>query len=353
MSVKKLALFYGDTHLRDTSSYPPFNRKQSNGLSGELNNIITGFEFIRDLILQHEPTLVVNLGDIYHMDDYISVLTIHAASIGLAMVKEACDKVGAKHIIVAGNHDTYIESVGDSEIRITAIRSLCGYGQVLDCNQTYSHNGMDIFIMPHTDSIDKAYEGIMIGSSHDLIITHLDFMGAVYENHQQAPTSLDPNTAVPVISGHIHLKQTVGKVHYPGSVIQRTFSRTSLEDVGGALLWDLHKNRPATPVIANTYSRHYVKITDIGQIASLDPERCILKIMLDMPKQEVEHLLKDYDYIYLQTKHKQEDTKVIYIRSEVDKPEVLLRTFIAENRPEALTVFDDNIGGNSNEQKTA
>ena len=130
-------------------------------------------------------------------------------------------------------------------------------------------------------------------------------------------------------------------MYYPGSLIQRTFSKSSLDSVGGVLTFDTSKKKSPVIRYPNNLSKHFIKINDIGQLSNLDPEKCILKVVIDTPLPEIAEVLKDFTYMYVPHTYQHEsDIKTTYIRHEIEKPETLLRSFIAEDNPEALEIYD-------------
>jgi DNA repair exonuclease SbcCD nuclease subunit len=328
-------LFYTDIHFRETSSYFPFNRIQENGLTGELNNILLGFDFLANQIKKYEPDLVINLGDSFQIDNYLSIRTIYSASLGMSIISSICKKLNIDHLILMGNHDLYVTL--DNNIKITSICSLEAYGTIITNNTLYGINNFNLYLMPFTDNLEEGYQGILEGSQYNLIAAHMDFVGAVHDNNHPVEIGLDSHVSVPVICGHIHLKQQVGNITYPGSLIQGRFTRDNLEDAGGILIYDTDTKESEN--IQNNLSKHFVKVTDFSKLEYLDPERCILKVYSEYPEEEVKHLLKDYQYMYVTTKDKEQSSKSP-IRNELDRPEKMLRDYIAEDKPEYVEIYD-------------
>lgn len=332
-------LFYCDPHFRETSSYPLFNRVQENGLTGELNNLLLGFDFVREQIIKYEPDLVINLGDTYHKDNLISIRTLHGASLGLKKVSSICKDLEIDHLILMGNHDIY--ALLEDGTTITSLCSLEAHGMLITEQVSYSlGKNFRIFLMPYVDSIEEAYQGILEGSNRDLIAAHMDFIGSVHDNGHLVEVGLDPHVATPVICGHIHLRQTIGNVVYPGSLVQNRFTRDNLEDAGGVMLYDVDTGE--NEIIQNYMSRHFIKIKDFNTLDNLDPERCIVKIFSEVPEEEVKDLLEGFQYMYVRSKT-QEESNRNFIRNEIDRPEKLLRSFIADDKPEYVDIYDEVI----------
>lgn len=331
-------LFFADPHFRETSSYPPFNRIQSNGLSGALNNTLLGMTFLKLQIEIHEPDLVVLLGDTYHKDNVITVPTLHAAQIGFEDISYVCRKMGIDFLILMGNHDLY--EVLQDGTKVTSICTLGGHGILITENMSYDlEDNFRIFLMPYCDDLEENYQSLLEGSKYDLIAAHTDFLGAVHDNGHKVEVGLDSHTRVPVICGHIHIPQVVGNVIYPGSLLLDRFSRESYEDVSGVMIFDTETMEKET--IRNTLSKHFIKVTDLSKLDDLDPERCILKIYSEAPEGDVKDLLEGFQYMFIHIKDKNKGSRDAYIRQGIDKPENLLRAFIEEDRPEHLWIYDE------------
>lgn len=334
-------LFYSDVHFRDTSSYPPFSRIQENGLTGELNNILLGFNFIENQIIENDPDLVINLGDTYHKDNYISIRTLYSSSIGFKKISNICNKKNIDHLIIAGNHDIY--STLSSGLKLTSISSLEAYGTVITNNEEYVLNEYKIFIMPYITNLEEAYQGLVSSSSCDLLATHMDFLGAVNDNNHPVENGLDSHTNVLTISGHIHLPQEVGNVVYIGSLVQNRFTRDSLEDAGGVLVLDTDTG--SKRLIQNNLSRHFLRIKDLKNLDNVDPSRCILKVYSNIPEEDNKKLLQGFEYIYILNINKEEKYATDFcVKYEIDKPEKILRDYISTDKPEYLNLFDNLVG---------
>lgn len=333
-------LFYGDTHLRETSSFPQFNRVQQNFLTGELNNILLSFDFVKDMIIEHEPDLVIHLGDSYHKDNYISLRTLYAADLGFQKISEVCKKLGIDHLIIAGNHDIYASM--DTGSKLTSICTLRAHGVPIIENSSYELGDFQILLLPYTDSLEEAYQGIVSGSGYNLIAAHLEFQGAVHDNNHLVEHGLDPNVGIPIVCGHIHLPQIIGDVSMPGSLIQGRFVRDDLENVGGVLLYTTTSN--TKKLLRNNRSKHYVRVRDLNMLKNLDPEHCVLKIYSEIPEEDVKEQLEGFEYVYITVRNKdiEEEGDHPYFQ-DFEKPEQLLRNYISDTRPEFLDLYDEVI----------
>lgn len=198
-------LFLGDPHLKIT------NFEQSKAF-------LKWSEEMTDL---YKPDIVCNLGDTF---DTHAVLRSE-------LLKEFGDHVsritskGFKYWYVLGNHDTFTPK--DSKYHAL---------------QTFSIPGLTIF--------DKTteLEGITIVpyvAKHEdfplqtqpICITHNTFIGADYGfKREDCGVNADKVSADIIISGHIHRRQTFGKVNYPGTPF--ACSSNDVDQTKGVLLFN-------------------------------------------------------------------------------------------------------------------
>lgn len=317
-----------------------------------MNNIVKGFQFVANEINELEPDLVFCLGDIYHNQETIAARALEAAHRCLSLVKSACDKLGIPHYAIPGQHDTYAEPSSSSE-GIFSIRPLSGYFTKIfyqTCDKLKiphyaipgQHDTYMVGIIPFvSDPGDFYYSLVDLSQSSDLIVTHHDFAGARYENGHlsEAPTS--PDNSVPIVSGDIHLPQSVGNVTFVGSLIQHKFQQNRLNP-NGVLLYDMEKK--TLQRYFNNLSRHYVVVRDLERIKDFDPSQVVLKVFSDLPREEVEPLLAGYEYEYFPEAKKSNEVKTVYTEFSEENPEAVLRGYIEKDNPDALEMYDQVMG---------
>ena len=334
-------LFYGDTHIREYGSFPPYNKIDTNGLTFELNNMLKGFHFVADCIDKYEPDLVINLGDLYHVDNAIGIRAIYASAIGLGILRDRCRKHNIAHFLIPGNHDIYTES---PEV-ITSVHTLTGFFNFITVDPfQYDLNGFSIYMYPYSDNISVCYSNLTYGSSADLICTHHGFMGAVNENGHVETTGLDPNTTKPVISGHIHLRQHLGDVMFPGALIQNKFNIDTSTKFGGVMVYDTDSGKYEFAI--NTYSKQYLRVRDLSIVSKLDPNRVVIKAITNLPKDELDEILAGFEYVHILDRSNEDDVKTVIRNISFDSPESMLKGFIAEDNPDAIEVYDLIFGEN-------
>jgi DNA repair exonuclease SbcCD nuclease subunit len=334
-------MFFSDTHLKDFGSFPPFNKVEENGFTRELNNILIGFEWVAKQIIEYKPSLVMLLGDLYHTPEGLSTTVITASDRALTGIKNACAEVGAVFVITKGNHDVQNEPLG-----INSICTLGGYGTILLENTVYKlkddNKITKIGVVQFNSDEDLITKDLRIMEKKcDLMVTHLDFKSAEYENGFKSESEIDANFSIPVVSGDLHATQRVGSVYYPGSLVQNRFTRNDTEKVGGVLMWDSATNEFLH--LPNTASYHYVKIDDIIDLQKIDPKfNVILQIKCEVDDLSI---FEGYDFIYIPV-HKKNETGMdenTPTRLNFGTPFSMLRKYTSNNRPEAVEFLDSVI----------
>lgn len=341
-----MILFYSDQHLRDFGSFPPFNTDGPHGMTKELWNIVKGFFWVADRIEELKPEMVINSGDIFHSNEYISVRTLHGASIAFERILQACAKVKCSHIILPGNHDIY--SQGSAFDMVTSASILRGYGAVKSKPTVLKlKSGFRVGLVPYTHDYNEAVLSLAdMSAKSDLMVTHLDFEGASYESGTESLSKLTPHFDVPVVSGHLHKTQKIGSVSYVGSLVQHRFGQYDLKNVGGVLLFDPEKPEDdQIKTIPNTASQHYLRI-DLERILEnhgkipWPKEAVALQVFSDMALEDARQHLEGYDYVFLAKKIARDPDELAPVRFNIEQPQKILRDRISDDNPDALKDFD-------------
>jgi len=343
--LSDLVLCYSDTHLRSIGSFPPYNQISRNGLTKELRNIIAGFKFVAHHILEFKPRVVIHCGDIYHNTDYISSMTLHGASIALGAIKQACDEVGCRHIMIPGNHDILAQ---DSDYIVTSIANLRGYGDILLQKDLLDIDGFRIGFVPYNRVGELVHADLLdYQNKSDLMITHLDFAGAKYDSGKESLSEISPNFDVPVIAGDLHVPQDTGSVCFVGSLLQHKFHRYDLKKVGGILLWDM--NEKMARRIPNTVSKHYVKMNfdedPAGSIPSFNPDSVLLQVFSERAREDIESNFEGFDWFYIKKFKDADDSESTPVDMQLESPKLSLKEYIKNDNPEALDQFERVMNG--------
>jgi hypothetical protein len=286
------------------------------------------------MIAELQPDMVVNLGDIINNQETVSVKTLHGIHLGLKMINKACGKT--PHYCIPGQHDCLSETQG-----IYSISPLVGYFTDIftEVMHVIMKDGRTVAFIPYMSDPEKMYKTLVsLPSEIKLVFCHHDFAGAKYENGHESESATSSDFPFTIIAGDIHLPQSVGSVIYAGSLVQNKFQQYKLND-NGVLLYDTETrlyNR-----FQNTMSKHYVVVNDLESLGNLDPDKAILKVVSDIPKEEIEKILSKYEYVYFPHKTKEEgDGERSYSELNVENPVEALRNFISQDKPEALETFN-------------
>jgi DNA repair exonuclease SbcCD nuclease subunit len=332
-------LFYTDIHFRENGSFIPWNKPVENGLSLELNNTISGCSFVAKMVETLQPDLVLNLGDIFHQMESISVPTLYGAHLGLSLISKVCKKFEIKHFLVAGNHDVYSEVSG-----ITSIAVLSGYfDEIISTNEVLNN---DVGVVPFHSKPEAAYSGLIevsgMLSEDGIIVTHQEFQGAKYENNHPTEASLSPDLPLKIFSGHLHLPQSVGNVTFVGSLVQHRFSQYGLNE-NGVLLYDTETKEVKR--FRNNRSKHYVTIKDLDAARDFDPQQVVLKVFSEQPREEVEKILQGYEYAYFPVTERKDDVQTTVTDFQIEDPLSVLKAYISQENPDALEIFEKVVKG--------
>ena len=169
-----------------------------------------------DLIWSLDPkwAAIVFLGDMFHTHAIIHAEVMEFWRVNLT-------KLGQKWpvIVLEGNHDR----PNNRASKASALNALKNIPNVTIVTDVWS-DGYATFVPYCHDPVEfleKANKNANLP-----VFCHQTFDGAQYENGFYAKDGIDPDRVLAsrVISGHIHTKSDIGKVHYVGSPRWRTLS---------------------------------------------------------------------------------------------------------------------------------
>jgi hypothetical protein len=336
--MNDIILSFGDQHIRDIASFIPYNMMDTNGLTKELNNKILGWKFVANQIRLYKPKIVINHGDIVQSTENQSAQVIHAMSLCFKLVRDACKDVNATSLLFPGNHDflsenRLITNIGLCEAWVDHFILTTDYINIKDYR---------ISVIPYCSNTGKVYMDLQDGDvNSDLQVTHHDFKNCMYESGIRSYSHLDPTGYnKPIISGDIHVPQTVGSVHYIGSLLQDRFSQDDLNYVGGVLLMDMHTNEVTR--IPNNLSKHYVRVRDIDKFMNKDisPDRCVLQVITNKNNDEVAEIFKGYEYNRVPLIEERSTDRIIHKEFSMSDPADIMRGYVSEDNPNALDEFE-------------
>lgn len=188
--------------------------------------VIKCLGWVEKLVVETTPDIVICLGDVFN--DHGTVRS-EILSTYIQFVKKITNKVPYVHII--GNHEFY--RAGDCKYH--ALQSHIGLIDnfyIIDKPTTLSLAGFTAEYIPHIPNIDN-FPTI----KEDICFTHQSFLGADFGNIKDK-FAIDPQNIKSkiTISGHIHKRQTLGNVIFPGSLYAK--DNRDIDEIKGAMIFD-------------------------------------------------------------------------------------------------------------------
>jgi hypothetical protein len=203
---------------------------------------------------------------------------------------------------------------------------------------TIEADGKTVTLLPFMED-EELYEALVTYSNSDVIFMHQELSGAVYDTGKATQSMIVAPKKPVIISGHIHKSQEVGNVVYVGSLVQDRFSMSKIE-TKGAGTYDTSTGK--MKLMLNKASKHYVVARSVEEALKFKPDDVVIKLYSDDNKAEVAAVMKDYEYVQVRKPRLKDDSaerQTMQINIETN-PTLLLRSFISEDKPEALPIFD-------------
>jgi DNA repair exonuclease SbcCD nuclease subunit len=174
--------------------------------------------WIAEVIDQVSPDLVVNLGDTF---DTHAVIRSEI----LAEFRKHVESCPVPYIYVLGNHDMYKPS--DSTYHALQAFNLDAM-RVIDERTDID----DITFVPYIHDFQNFPR-----DTQKICIAHQTFVGADYGYYRpDVGVDADKVAAEIIISGHVHKRQSFGKVHYPGTPFSHDLNDINQEK--GVMVFD-------------------------------------------------------------------------------------------------------------------
>lgn len=199
-------LFIGDPHLKIT----------------KLEQSRQFLAWIDEVIKKEKPDLIVNLGDTFD-----SHAVIRAEVLSEFMEHVYRSMAVAPYVYLVGNHDMY--KPNDSKYyALKHLKDKIDNLYVVDSPT----NLFDMTFVPYVHNPDDFPVDTL-----PICVAHQTFKGANFGDiTTQEGVDSDKISADIIISGHIHKKQTLGKVIYPGSPFSQSVS--DINQIKGVMLFD-------------------------------------------------------------------------------------------------------------------
>lgn len=267
-------LLLGDPHLKISR----FN------LSVEL------LQWFNKVIKDTKPDLVVNLGDCF---DTHAVLRSEL----MYEFKKHVVECPTEYIYVLGNHDMY--KPNDSKYHALQVFDLPNL-KVIDTRTDIG----DITYVPYIHDFENFPK-----DTQKICIAHQTFIGADYGYYRpDVGVDADKIDAEIIISGHIHKKQTFGKVTYPGTPC--SYDLNDINQEKGVMLFDTETYQ--FEFIYSPFPRWRGVKIDMSECSSIDDLHEQVKSSINSsdhwviditgPKAEIVHYLDSKKWANLQKK---------------------------------------------------
>lgn len=249
-------------------------------------------EWFNLVILNEKPDLVVALGD--DMDTHAvlrsEIMSEFKKHIDFVM------KLNIPMVYLVGNHDYYKPGSTDYH-SMEAFKNSHSNFYIVDKPTTIF--GMD-FIPYISDIKDFPI------TKNEICFAHQTFIGADYGYHRpDVGVNADLLLSKKVISGHIHKRQSFGKVIYPGSPYAHNLN--DIDQEKGVMLFDTDTYE--TRFISSPFPRWRSITFDIKQDTDIDALISLLKntlnnvdtwvLILSGPKAKVISLIQSKEYLEL------------------------------------------------------
>lgn len=189
-------------------------------------------EWIGETVEKVKPDIVINLGDTFN-DHAILRSEI------LSQFRKHVKVVSAltPYFYILGNHDMY----KPSDSKYHALETLKDIENFKVVDTVVNLNNLGITMVPYIHD----YKQFPL-KTNPICIAHQTFVGADYGYHRpDIGVNADEMNAEIVISGHIHKRQTFGKVIYPGTPFAQNVD--DINQQKGVMIFD-----------TNTYSYNFI-----------------------------------------------------------------------------------------------
>ncbi len=205
----KKCLIIGDAHFK----------------ANDINRAVLCLEWIKQVISEEKPDLIVNLGDLFN--DHGN-LRCELLKIYIDFIKDVTKTTPYYHII--GNHELY--KAGDSKYNAL---------------QTYKGAIPNFTVVDeviHDDMADVSYIPYLVNcqdfpkTTKSIVFAHQSFLGANW-GFIKDKTSIDPKEisgAKVIISGHIHIRGQIDNVYFPGSIYAQ--DQNDIDQIKGIMIFD-------------------------------------------------------------------------------------------------------------------
>jgi DNA repair exonuclease SbcCD nuclease subunit len=305
-------------------------------LTYESLRVIKSAEFIRDSIIEEKPDLVVNVGDTFHPLNFISQTVLFVAGTSMSIINSGIKYLGIDQFLLVGNHDWYSVESGIHSIKVFNADNM----RIFDSHEIIDYKGTRLALCPHKDKKYLAEMDLELSVEKcDTIFAHHAFLGAVYSTYYKEEDGIDPIIAAgkTIISGHVHIPQSFGSVHYVGSTSQWRYAEKEFDRYPrGVLIYDTDTKEVRR--IKNTRVKELTIISNIAELSRYSPDRFAVKYVGEKIDTEV---LINYEHDVVFIEKKRDDVKVSYVNKHLVEPRSILKFYIEHSEPGLLELLPE------------
>ncbi len=333
-----MILHYTDIQV---DRYSRFDMKTESGYGLRIDNIIACAEWIAEEIRTRKPKIVINGGDTNNSIGVVSSEALSAIGKCISLINQACDSVGAEHMILLGNHDMGILS--NSVTSIDHLESLSEVTLVTEpCEFLVGKEKFGMVPYSHDSNYTRDAILTLMANGCKMVFTHLDFDGFRFNAVKSSECDLKPtgfSDDFQIINGHYHIYQKVGNVLCPGSCIQHKYSEYS-EKRG--ILWI--KEDLVPELIQNMVSPILKKVNSLKQLRESNlPDSSYVYIDYNPLIDKTEDVNKEMDRfarVIINMSSSSIQMKSLGTKIEGDSPDELFQNFIQNNYETELNKSD-------------
>lgn len=169
-----------------------------------------------------KPDLVCILGDVLDSHERVFTNCLNRAMEFFRVIKEK-----ANLYVLVGNHDLINNKQFLTENHwMNTIKEWRGNITIVDKTTHLQIKDFNLIFVPYVEAgrFAEALDTIAYDwKDANLIFAHQEFKGCVMNEIKSENGDVWSEKYPQIISGHIHINQTIGNIYYPGSVIQTSF----------------------------------------------------------------------------------------------------------------------------------
>jgi DNA repair exonuclease SbcCD nuclease subunit len=189
------------------------------GRAQDIDDLKYLLNFIVETSVDEKCDGVIILGDLFHNFSILHVDVVTAWS-------SFCSSIDCPMILLSGNHDFCNQDGGHSAIESLSWAASCVFSRLAPVKDRGAY-----FMPFHRDvaEFERQCRSIPAGK---VLFCHQSFNGAKFDNGFYDPHGADPDCVKhlsSVVSGHVHTRQQVSNIWYPGSPRHMSFSDAGQE----------------------------------------------------------------------------------------------------------------------------